>query len=283
LVQAVCQACILNQAAHAAAQVGLSLAERAELLDMVEARLIAGLGQPLPPLEDELQRQIRDFCGGDPYAQIKRDSTRQALELLPYLQDIVRAAPRPLETALRLAIAGNIIDMATHPTYDLRASLVRSLDGPLAIDHSRYLAQRLELGGPVLYLADNAGETVFDRVLIETLARPVPYVVKGGIVFNDATRADALAAGLPAARLIDNGSDHMGTDVEAGSPEFQEAYRQAGLIISKGQANLVSLTRRHDHQAESTFFLLQTKCATISAWLGLPVGSAVVLNKARMK
>lgn len=115
------------------------------------------------------------------------------------------------------------------------------------------------------------------------MGKPVTYVVKGGPVLNDATHDDALLAGMEAARLIDNGSDHVGTDVEAGSEQFQEAYYAAQLILAKGQANYASLVAREDGREAATFFLLQTKCATISAHVGVPVGSAVVMHKAQMR
>ncbi|SHN92795.1 Uncharacterized protein MJ0202 [Bathymodiolus heckerae thiotrophic gill symbiont] len=95
----------------------------------------------------------------------------------------------------------------------------------------------------VLYLADNAGETVFDRVLIETLDLPVSYVVKSGPIINDATREDAVAAGIePVANIIDNGSSALGALLDQCSELFRKRFAQAGLIIAKGQANYESLS-----------------------------------------
>ena len=125
----------------------------------------------------------------------------------------------------------------------------------------------------VLYLADNAGEAVFDRVLIETLALPVTYVVKGGPTLNDATREDALAAGLETcAAIIDNGSDAPGTIPHLCSEDFRRVYAAAPLIIAKGQANYETLSAA----GPRVFCLLQVKCSIIGRDLDAPVGGVVV-------
>jgi uncharacterized protein with ATP-grasp and redox domains len=110
-------------------------------------------------------------------------------------------------------------------------------------------------------------------VLIESLALPVTYVVKAGPIINDATREDALAAGLDAvSQIIDNGSDAPGTLLEHCSAAFPEQFAQASLILAKGQANYETLS---DTQAP-VFFLLQANCPVIADDLGVPVGSVVL-------
>jgi hypothetical protein len=125
----------------------------------------------------------------------------------------------------------------------------------------------------VLYLGDNAGETVFDRVLIEALEPPVLYAVKGGPVLNDATLDDALAAGLETcATIIDNGSRAPGTVLDLCSAEFRGAFDAAPLVIAKGQANYETLSEA----GPRVFCLLQAKCPVIAEDMRVPVGSTIV-------
>lgn len=155
--------CLLEQAGRAEELAGLDGEAHARLLLDVLTRIGDNRQRAILPLEEAIQRLVRQHCGGDPYAGIKRESTLKALALYPRLQEMVHRSAHPFETALRVAIAGNIIDVATHPHYDLEASLEQAASLPLAIDDSMQLAGRLEKASSILYLADNAGESVFDR------------------------------------------------------------------------------------------------------------------------
>jgi uncharacterized protein with ATP-grasp and redox domains len=185
----------------------------------------------------------------------------------------VNEAPDPLETAVRLSIAGNIIDFGPVREYDLLDVVERVLAQPFAVDHGAALREALARVDHVLYLADNAGETVFDRLLIEQLELPVLYAVKGGPTLNDATREDALAAGLDqVAEVVSNGSDAPGTILDRCSKEFRKLYDEAELVIAKGQANYETLSA----EGPRVFFLLQTKCPVIARDVGVPTGSIVL-------
>jgi uncharacterized protein with ATP-grasp and redox domains len=246
-----------------------------EILRETMARLRALPAGATPPrMAAEIHRMIRQQTrSADPYRRAKEEATARALALYPRLRARVRAAADPLEAAVRVAIAGNIIDLGVAETYDLESTLERVLAQPFAIDGLEPLRHALARAGEVLYLADNAGETVFDRVLVETLARPVTYVVKGAPVINDAVREDALAAGLDGvATLVDNGSDAPGTLLETCSEAFRERFAGARLIIAKGQANYESLSEVR----APVFFLLQAKCGVIARDLGVEEGGVVL-------
>jgi len=131
----------------------------------------------------------------------------------------------------------------------------------------------LQSADHVLFLADNAGETVFDRVLIEQLQIPVVYVVKGAPTLNDATIEDAFAAGIDAvAGIVNNGTDAPGTILSMCSPEFIDIFQAAPLIVAKGQANYESLSSTDS----KVFCLLQIKCPVIAKDIGAPVGGIVI-------
>lgn len=270
-----CYPCFLRQALSAARRAGASPEQQHGILlaTMDQLRSVAADATP-PEMAERIHRLVRDRTGDpDPYRQAKQDATRQALALLPRLRDLVRASADPLDTAVRIAIAGNIIDHGVAESFALEATLERVLAQPYVRDGLAALRQALAGTETVLYLGDNAGETVFDRVLIEHLSRPVTYVVKGAPIINDATREDAIAAGLDAvAEIIDNGSQAPGTLLDRCSAAFRERFHRATLVIAKGQANYETLS---DSPAP-IFFLLQAKCGVIAGDLGVKVGDILL-------
>ena len=136
------------------------------------------------------------------------------------------------------------------------------------------LRRRVQETKSILYLADNAGEIVFDRLLIEQLPRDrVTVAVKGGPVINDATREDAEAAGLiDLVEVIDNGSDAPGTILEQCSPSFQRRFAEADLVIAKGQGNYETL----NDVPREVFFLLKVKCPVIARDIACDLGHIAV-------
>lgn len=274
-----CYPCFLRQTLEAARMAGADENRQYKVLQAVLYELRRFELTSTPPEMAYRIHQIvrRETEARDPYRPAKEASTRQALALYPRLKALVDEAHDPLETAVRLSIAGNIIDLGMAHEFDLEASIERALAQPFAIDAYAAFRERLARTEQVLYLADNAGETVFDRVLIETLGKPVTYVVKGGPILNDATRIDALAAGLETvATIIDNGSNAPGTLLELCSPEFRRRLTRADFIIAKGQANYESLSGL----ALPIFFLLQAKCPVIAHNLGVPLKSIILKQEA---
>jgi len=277
-----CYPCYLRQALSAARRAGATVEQQHDLLLWTMAHLNTLPITATPPeMAAAIHGRVRAETGiEDPYQAAKREATAQALARLPALREIVRAAADPLATAVRIAIAGNIIDLGVSEHFDLDATLERVLVEPFAIDALSALRTALEATGSVLYLGDNAGETVFDRVLIESLVHgghAVTYVVKAAPIINDATRADALEAGLGAfAEIIDNGTAAPGTLLSQGSAAFRERFERAPLILAKGQANYESLS---DVRAP-IFFLLQAKCSVIADDLGVQPGAIILKGSA---
>ncbi len=231
-----------------------------------------------------LHRLIRETSGVDPYKKIKDEYNRIALAQLPDLRAMAKAASasssgkHPLEGGVRAAIAGNIIDFGIYDTIDLDRSLQESFRFPLSGTDFQKFSHDLSLASRVFYLCDNAGEIVFDRVLIEVLrgmGKEVTAAVKGVPVINDATLEDAEAAGLrdAANHIVQNGNDGIGTLLELCSKEFLEAYRSADLVISKGQANYETLAPVRD---DRIYFLFKVKCPVVAAALGRSDGDIII-------
>jgi len=271
-----CYPCLLRQALSASRMVTDDESAQHDVMTDALALL-----QHLPPgatppeIAFAVHRIVRDRLGAsDPYREAKAESTRHALALYPRLKELVARSADPLDTAVRLSIAGNIIDFGVSDDVpDLWATVERVMAATLAIDHMPRLRAALAHADHVLFLADNAGETVFDRVLIEELKPPVLYAVKGAPVLNDATRDDALAAGLETcSTIVDNGSSAPGTVLDLCASEFRETFDNAPLILAKGQANYETLSE----SGPRVYCLLQAKCPVIATDLTCAVGGAIV-------
>lgn len=235
------------------------------------------LNQPPPVMAQIVNRRVCELCpNGDPYWEIKKRFNQLALDLLPNFQRRLADTSNRWETAVRLAIAGNVMDLAVKSGLDeseVQVSITRSLHEPLVGNIAEFAAAVAEAQS-ILYLTDNAGEIVFDRLLIEQLPRErVTVAVRGMPVINDATLEDAEAAGLTGlVRVIDNGSDAPGTLLDDCSETFQREFAEADLIIAKGQGNFETL----DGTPSNIYFLLRVKCPVIARDIGSPVGRMVL-------
>ncbi|MDD2513054.1 MAG: ARMT1-like domain-containing protein [Proteiniphilum sp.] len=254
----------------------LTAAEKKELAAEMFSHFHNGAsGFSVPALSRELYRLFREKSGVvDPYERIKYESNDRLLREYGSFREKIGHSDDPFETALRLAIAGNIIDYGVSDQYDLEGTITRVLESPFAINHAEQLKQRVADAKTILYLGDNAGEIVFDKLFIETFHHPnVWYAVRGAPVINDATLRDAAQVKMEeVARVIDNGSDAPSTLPEKCSHAFQQLYNEADLVISKGQGNLEGLI---DASRDDIYFLLMVKCDVIADRLGVPKGSFV--------
>jgi len=236
------------------------------------------LHQSPPAMGQKIHRLIRNLTGNDdPYREIKNRFNKLALQLYPDLKQTILSDPDPLKTATRFALAGNIIDFGVnshlteaHVKQALEEALAAKLDKATLHEFRKALTN----ANDILYLADNAGETVFDRMLVEQLPEEkITFVVKARPVINDATIEDARIAGLTEmVTVIDNGSDAPGTILQNCSDDFRRRFDEADLVIAKGQGNYETLSDID----KNMFFILRAKCPVIARHLGCEVGSFVL-------
>jgi hypothetical protein len=276
-----CVPCFARQALEAARMASDSETVHQQVVRAVlRAAAEMDMRTPPPAMGQRIHRLIRGVVRDpDPYREVKVKLNRLALELYPAFEDRVAAAADPFDEAVRVTIAANVIDLGAKTgaeLTDVRQAMENALAGPLDGDTSR-LADAAARAHRILYLADNAGEIVFDRLLIERLpTEKVTLVVKGSPVINDATREDAEVAGLAdLVEVIDNGSDAPGTLLESCSPGFLSRAADFDLVLAKGQANYETLSDRAKH----LFFLLLVKCDVLARDLEGEVGSLVVREK----
>jgi len=273
-----CIPCFVRQSLNAVRMVTTDPALQERFLrEVLQWMVHIDMHLPPPVMAQRIHRRLKEIVGNpDPYFAVKRQSNRMALELLPELKTSVEQDPEPLVMAMRLAVAGNIIDMGVSKTItaaDIQNAINQALTEPLVGPLAQF-KQTLSAARHILYLADNAGEIVFDRLLIEQLApRRVTVAVRGAPILNDATISDARDAGLDQlVELIDNGSDAPGTLLADCSESFRNHFESADLVIAKGQGNFESLSREQGN----IFFLFKAKCHVIAAHAGLPLGTQVL-------
>jgi len=220
---------------------------------------------------------IRELAGTeDPYIDVKKQFNNAALQLYSKMRTYIIESKDMLETAIRLAIAGNIIDFGVNSKLkesELEKTISECLAAEFPDMQLKPFQQAINEAEEILYIADNAGEIIFDRLLIEQLPiEKVTVVVKGSPVINDATMEDAVLAGLPQiVNVIDNGSDGPGTILETCSEAFVNRFEEADLVIAKGQGNYETLS----DVDKNIFFVLKAKCPVIARDLECEVGEMI--------
>lgn len=271
-----CLPCFLRQARQVAQLAGSTPEETAKIIRASEG-LLSTFNLDLSPPENAvaLYSLLARLTGiSDPFATLKKASNCTALALFPRLRQIITNSADPLLTAARLAIAGNVIDYGAQQDFDVEKAISNCLIRTPVVDHFPWFRERLARAERILYLADNCGELVFDRLFLEQLGKTVTLVVKARPIINDALLADAEECGLSElCRVIDNTTGCPGTPLSACGPDFQRLFREADLIISKGQGNFETLSET----AAPLFFLLLVKCPVVAehanGMSALPPGS----------
>ncbi len=272
-----CIPCIVNQTIKIAQETTSDEKKREELLKVV-LETLSGLSYSYPPpyLGQAVHRAIRRVLNNsDPFFRLKREFNQAIKKLYPALREKVYACPDRFACAIKLAIAGNIIDFGPQHHFELMKTIDRVWLKNPAVDDSESLKQDLKKASVILYLGDNAGETFFDKILIKQIP-PVEvfYAVRGSPVINDATSEDAYYASLDqVAKIISNGSDAPGTILEDCSDEFRRVFDRADVVIAKGHGNYETL---NEIKNKKLYFLLMVKCGIVARDLGCSVGDFVI-------
>ena len=222
---------------------------------------------------------VQGYLGvDDPYREEKLLYNTRILALEGDLRGLIDAAADPLHTAVKLAVAGNIIDLGIIGEFDLDAHIGKALDVGLKIDEYPLLRARLDAARSIIYVLDNAGEVVFDKLLIEQLGgERVTAVVRRKPVLNDVTMADAVQVGVDRiCEVIDTGCDIFGVPIRNASEAFRRRFYAADVVISKGQANYETL----EDCGREVFFILMAKCPAVARKLGVEVHDCVLKHQA---
>jgi len=285
-----CIPCFFKQMLQAGETAGLSKPAIKRLMDTLGRELSDFSLSDIPPhVGKRIQELLAAESGdSDPYAQIKRTSNQRALSVYPELKQMAFRSSDPLYTAVQLACAGNIIDYGIFAGRDIDVSkeiqnildmerdiIERERPDLFAYHEFRDSLQRIST---LVYAGDNAGEIVFDRVLIETIAELYPsvkiyFAVRSKPIINDCLEEDAYACGLHhSAEIISSGAASPGLLVDDATEACRKLLSSADMIISKGQGNYEALSL----QQLPIFFLLIAKCQVIADDIGCEVGDLVL-------
>lgn len=221
---------------------------------------------------------LRKHAGDiDFYAEIKRKSNRYILDMEDELRTLINKSSDPFETALRLAVGGNVIDFGANHNFSdelIHEEMDKVLSEVFFSFEIEKLKEEIKKADKILYLADNAGEIVFDKLFLELLpTEKITLAVRGRPIINDVLREDAEMVGITdLVPVVDNGAAVPGTALTECSEEFRKIFDKADLIIAKGQGNYETLS----NVAHNIFFLLKVKCSVIARDVGCKAGDFIV-------
>lgn len=214
----------------------------------------------------------------DLYAEFKQDSSFKAKAFIPLCKQKIEASSNKLFEATKTAVAGNVIDLAAVMLYDLEEELEKIYHTPFAIDDFKALEAQLRNTKTLVYLADNAGEEIFDKLYIQTIKELFPsldvyYFVRGRPIINDLTSKDAQASGMDeVANIVDSGVPTPGLVLELMNENARGIFERAECIISKGMGNYECLG---EVKGLPIFFLFKVKCNVVAHAVGASLGSIV--------
>lgn len=240
-----------------------------------------------PEIAFKMHQIAKDMTGIiDPYKSLKEQYNEIAEDISKIIkhEKWLEKSENRFDTACRLAIAGNIIDFSVGLDLDyseILKSVKDSMHKNIFGNGSISLEEAVKKSERILYIADNAGEIIFDKFLIELLPKEkVTFAVKGGPIVNDATFEDAISTGITdIVNVIDNGHSAQGTILKDCSVDFKKDFEQADLIISKGQANFETLSHIN---GKNIFFLLRAKCKAVALEIGCNHMDYVLTNNAKV-
>ncbi len=228
----------------------------------------------------EMKGKPKDF---DPYSEIKAQSNKIASDFSPMFRKMIEESDHPLETALKISSAGNIIDYGAkgHADLDIEKELSSIDQREFGVYDFEKLYFYLSNAEILLYLCDNAGEIVLDKIFIEEIKKAFPSLkiicaVREKPIINDAVLKDALDIGLDkVAEVISSGSIYPGTILEETSSKFKHLYETSDIIISKGQGNFETLL---EEAPKKLFFILRIKCEMMARLSDVKKGDLVLMQ-----
>jgi len=275
-----CVGCIINQSVKVANAIHASVSLADELKSTVTKMSETFSYDDAPP---EIASYVYEKMAliankADLYDEVKELSTKKALSFVPFLEKELSNSKDKLLTATKIAIAGNVIDLAAEVEFDLKEELEKIFHTEFAHDDFSIFAQRLNSAKRVLVIGDNVGEHIFDYMLIETLTKLYPeakffYMVRGNPIINDVTVKEAVEAGFDKiCEVVDSGVNTPGFTYNRANSYSRELFESADLVISKGMGNYecMSPPKRKD-----ICFLLKVKCNVVASSLQKEVGDII--------
>lgn len=277
-----CVPCILNQALRFAKVSGIrDESIQFEILNGIYHEIARANGKYIAPhFSRIIQQKIQSYINiDDPYEAMKIQNIEKAAAYIPYLKTRIASSSDPLEEAVRAAILGNVIDMGANPDFNLQNEIDKLSAGNISLEDYPMFKRDIKNAEYVLYIADNAEEAVFDKLLLEQLLpRKIFFAVREVPILNDITIEFAERLGINAmADVISSGSTLAGTDMNTVNEHFKTMFDNAPIVIAKGQGNYETLL----HEKQPIYFMFKVKCSVIAEICGKPVGMSVLYYNRR--
>jgi len=275
----VCHECGLKQAMEAARITNCSSSQIEEIKRKVKILdQDAFKYKTAPAFHEKIYEIVKKVSKNyDPYKEIKKRDIKLALSLYERMEKIMENSENSLEAAIKLSVVGNLLDSAIIKDADLEKLLEKEFNSNCPIWDFKDFEKDVKRAKTVLFIADNAGETVFDLFLLKALqGKKIYYSVRSNPIINDAVIQDAQDSGIEKyAQIIESGSNAPGTIINKCSKEFLDFYNNVDLIISKGQGNLETLTEEN----KDIYFLLKAKCQVIADYLNTQLGGILLYHQ----
>ena len=290
LLEADCVPCILRMAVAALRQLPLDENIIRELLtEILEIPALRGLDwnkTSAEVIEDIWRKIVKKIGSSDPFRLLKSNQNKKIMDLYPFFEKMVNEAADPLYLAVKLSILGNSMDlMVADPSLTVERSIADKVKLPLSDENYSKFRKQLQATQHLLIFGDNAGEIVFDKLLIETIKKiyqpEIAFVVRSVPTLNDATFDEAKTVGIDEiATVIENGIDGPlpGTVLNRCSSEVNDLVRQSDLIISKGGGNFDTLDEEQKHLNKNISFLLLSKCEPYYRHFGVQIYQPILAN-----
>ena len=280
LIDEACVACIINQSVKVANAIGADNGLKSVLTSAIEDMSKDFSYQNNPPeiAADVYEKMSLLANKADLYDVKKALATKKALSFIPFLEEKLLNSDNKLLTATKIAVAGNVIDLAAEVEFDLSEELGKIFHTEFAHNDFDKLEEKLSNAKSVLVIGDNVGEHIFDFLFIQTLKELYPsvafsYMVRGNPIINDVTMKEAKEAGFDKlCDLVDSGVNTPGFAYDRANKRSQELFDGVDLVVSKGMGNYecLSPTRRKD-----VCFLLKVKCGVVGKSLGKEIGDII--------
>ncbi|MDB2562068.1 ARMT1-like domain-containing protein [Sulfurimonas sp.] len=275
-----CVSCIINQSAKVSSAIGADKELSHKLTSTVkDLSKNFSYNENPPEIASYVYEKMAEIANkSDLYDEVKELSTKKALSFVPLLKNKLLDSNHKLLTATKIAVAGNVIDLAAAVEFDLAQELEKIFDTDFAHDDLFSLEAELANAKDVVVLGDNVGEHIFDYMYVETLQNLYPsinftYMVRGNPIINDVTMKEALECGFDSlCNLVDSGVNTPGFTYNRANINAQKLFDEADLVISKGMGNYECLTPSH---RDKICFLLKVKCDVVGASLGKKVGDII--------
>ncbi|WP_310442035.1 damage-control phosphatase ARMT1 family protein [Sulfurimonas sp.] len=275
-----CVGCIINQSVKVANAIHADESLSSELKSAVTKMSETFSYNDAPPeIASYVYEKMAQIANKyDLFDEVKELSTKKALSFVPLLKDKIKLSQNRLLSATKIAVAGNVIDLAAEFEFDLEEELSKIFYTEFAHDDFALFEEKLKSAKSVLVIGDNVGEHIFDYMFIETLKELYPnvkysYMVRGNPIINDVTMKEAKEAGFhELCELVDSGVNTPGFTYYRANSYSKELFDTADLVISKGMGNYECMSPSH---RKNICFLLKIKCGVVASSLKKEVGDIV--------